>query len=66
MEELSLSSVSSTLQCFVEGSTLGEFHTRLTMLLAFHCHLLLASKLEGHGESLAMLSVLINISVYCD
>uniref|UniRef100_A0A671LK38 Midasin n=1 Tax=Sinocyclocheilus anshuiensis TaxID=1608454 RepID=A0A671LK38_9TELE len=44
---LSLSSVSSTLQAFIEGSTLGEFSVRLSMLLGFHCHVLLAPKQEG-------------------
>uniref|UniRef100_A0A674E141 Midasin n=1 Tax=Salmo trutta TaxID=8032 RepID=A0A674E141_SALTR len=44
VESLSLSTVSSTLQAFMEGSTLGEYHTRLVMLLSFHCHLLLAPK----------------------
>lgn len=52
VKELPLPSVSSTLQGFVEGSTLGEFHTRLAMLLAFHCHVLLAPQQEGHGERL--------------
>lgn len=50
MKELPLSSVSTTVQGFLEGATLGEFHTRLAMLLAFHCHVLLAPKQEGHGE----------------
>ncbi|XP_049611993.1 midasin isoform X4 [Syngnathus scovelli] len=44
---LSLSSLSSTLQAFVESSSLGEFHTRLTMLLSFHCHLLLLPTQPG-------------------
>lgn len=47
VECLSLSSVSSTLQAFMEGSTLGEFHTRLAMLLSFHCHLLLLPDQTG-------------------
>ncbi|XP_034555077.1 midasin [Notolabrus celidotus] len=47
VERLSLSSVSSTLQAFMEGSTLGEFHTRLAMLLSFHCHLLLVPAQPG-------------------
>ncbi|XP_061756335.1 midasin isoform X2 [Nerophis ophidion] len=47
MEGLSLASVSSTLQAFMEGSNLGEFHTRLTMLLTFHCHLLLLPTQPG-------------------
>ncbi|XP_077366934.1 midasin isoform X3 [Festucalex cinctus] len=44
---LSLSSLSSTLQSFMEGSSLGEFDTRLSMLLSFHCHLLLLSTQPG-------------------
>lgn len=46
-EPLTLSTVASTLQAFIEGSTLGEFHTRLAMLLSFHCHLLLVPKQSG-------------------
>ncbi|KAM6915471.1 midasin [Xenentodon cancila] len=53
-ELLPLSSVSSTLQAFVEGSSLGEFHTRLRMLLSFHCHLLLVPDQPGQ-ESLSSL-----------
>ncbi|XP_023122208.2 midasin [Amphiprion ocellaris] len=47
LERLTLSSVSSTLQAFMEGSTLGEFNTRLAMLLSFHCHLLLVPNQPG-------------------
>ncbi|KAM7394956.1 hypothetical protein PAMA_006612 [Pampus argenteus] len=61
VERLSLSSVSSTLQAFMEGSTLGEFHTRLNMLLSFHCHLLLVSNQTGQ-ESLS--SLLWNLHKY--
>ncbi|KAM4522940.1 midasin [Odontesthes bonariensis] len=50
VEPLSLSLVSSTLQAFVEGSTLGEFQTRLSMLLSFHCHLLLLPKQPGQDS----------------
>ncbi|XP_029902559.1 midasin isoform X2 [Myripristis murdjan] len=60
-ERLSLSSVSSTLQAFMEGSTLGEFHTRLAMLLSFHCHLLLAPSQPGQ-EPLS--SLLWNLHTY--
>lgn len=52
VERLSLPSVSSTLQAFMEGSTLGQFHTRLAMLLGFHCHLLLAPCQPGRGAAL--------------
>lgn len=51
VEQLSLLSVSSTLQAFMEGSTLGQFHTRLAMLLSFHCHLLLVPSQPGRGAS---------------
>ncbi|XP_075869163.1 midasin [Nelusetta ayraudi] len=54
VERLSLPSVSSTLQAFMEGSTLGQYHTRLAMLLGFHCHLLLVPSQPGQ-ESLASL-----------
>lgn len=33
----------------MEGSTLGEFHTRLAMLLSFHCHLLLVPNQTDQG-----------------
>lgn len=49
IEQLSLTSVSTTLKAFIECSTLGEFHTRLTMLLNFHCHLLLVPNQPGQG-----------------
>ncbi|GAA6218580.1 midasin [Lates japonicus] len=61
VERLSLSSVSSTLQAFMEGSTLGQFHTRLDMLLSFHCHLLLVPSQPGR-ESLS--SLLWNLHKY--
>uniref|UniRef100_A0A7N8X771 Midasin n=1 Tax=Mastacembelus armatus TaxID=205130 RepID=A0A7N8X771_9TELE len=61
MEQLTLSSVSSSLQAFMEGSTLGEFHTRLAMLLSFHCHILLVPKQPGQ-ESLS--SLLWNLHKY--
>nr|XP_057921265.1 midasin [Doryrhamphus excisus] len=50
MGDLSLSSLSSTLQAFMEGANLGEFHTRLTMLLTFHCHILLLPTEPGRGQ----------------
>lgn len=50
MEPLSLSSVSSTLQAFIESSSLGQFHARLLMLLSFHCHLLLLPSQPGQGQ----------------
>nr|XP_020508278.1 midasin [Labrus bergylta] len=61
VERLSLSSVTSTLQAFMEGSTLGEFHTRLSTLLSFHCHLLLVPDQPGK-ESLS--SLLWNLHKY--
>uniref|UniRef100_A0A8B9KV40 Midasin n=1 Tax=Astyanax mexicanus TaxID=7994 RepID=A0A8B9KV40_ASTMX len=43
------------------GSTVGEFHTRLAMLLAFHCHVLLAPKQEGQA---LLCSLLWNLHKY--
>ncbi|XP_028858240.1 midasin [Denticeps clupeoides] len=54
-QELSLASVSSTLQAFMEGSTLGEYSTRLDMLLSFHCHLLLVPEQEGQAPLCSLL-----------
>lgn len=45
----------STLQAFIEGSSLGEFHVRLQMLLVFHCHVLLMPQVEGKGEELFLI-----------
>ncbi|KAM9704373.1 midasin [Menidia menidia] len=55
VQRLSLSSVSSTLQAFVEGCTLGEFQTRLNMLLSFHCHILLVPTQPGQGPLSSLL-----------
>ncbi|XP_067386141.1 midasin isoform X2 [Emydura macquarii macquarii] len=46
-EQLNLTVLVHTLQAFIEGSTLGEFHTRLEALLVFHCHVLLMPQVEG-------------------
>ncbi|KAM3931945.1 midasin [Leptodactylus fuscus] len=40
-DQESLQAVTKTLQAFIEGSTLGEFPSRLRMILTFHCHVLL-------------------------
>lgn len=42
----------STLQAFIEGSSLGEFQVRLQMLLVFHCHVLLMPQVEGKGKEI--------------
>ncbi|XP_066468783.1 midasin [Tiliqua scincoides] len=47
-EEVTLTAVVTALQAFIEGSTLGEFHARLQMLLEFHCHVLLMPQVEGN------------------
>uniref|UniRef100_A0A670YJS1 Midasin n=1 Tax=Pseudonaja textilis TaxID=8673 RepID=A0A670YJS1_PSETE len=49
-EEVNLTSVVDTLKLFIEGSTLGEFHTRLQMLLEFHCHVLLMTQKEENSK----------------
>ncbi|XP_038966893.1 midasin isoform X1 [Rattus norvegicus] len=45
----------STLQAFIEGSSLGEFHVRLQMLLVFHCHVLLMPQVEGKDSLCSVL-----------
>uniref|UniRef100_A0A803SWY9 Midasin n=1 Tax=Anolis carolinensis TaxID=28377 RepID=A0A803SWY9_ANOCA len=40
--------VVTTLQAFIEGSSLGQFHVRLQMLLEFHCQVLLMPQVEGN------------------
>ncbi|KAK7907514.1 hypothetical protein WMY93_016126 [Mugilogobius chulae] len=61
LEQLTLSSVGTTLQAFMEGSTLGEFHTRLNMLQSFHCHLLVVPEQQGRE---ALCSLLWNLTCY--
>ncbi|XP_019393298.1 PREDICTED: midasin isoform X2 [Crocodylus porosus] len=60
-EPLNLRALINTLQAFIEGSTLGEFHTRLQALLVFHCHVLLIPQVEGKD---ALCSVLWNLYNY--
>ncbi|KAJ1151695.1 hypothetical protein NDU88_004475 [Pleurodeles waltl] len=60
-EKLTLPSVVSTLKAFIEGATLGEFNTRLQMLLVFHCHVLLMPQIEGKDS---LCSVLWNLYNY--
>lgn len=48
--EVNLASMVDTLKLFIEGSTLGEFHTRLQMLLEFHCHTLLMTQKEKNSK----------------
>uniref|UniRef100_A0A8C5QIK7 Midasin n=1 Tax=Leptobrachium leishanense TaxID=445787 RepID=A0A8C5QIK7_9ANUR len=42
-----IQSMTKTMQEFIEGSTLGEFSTRLQLLLVFHCHVLLVPQSAG-------------------
>uniref|UniRef100_A0A8C5T387 Midasin n=1 Tax=Malurus cyaneus samueli TaxID=2593467 RepID=A0A8C5T387_9PASS len=51
----------STLQAFIEGSTLGEFHARLQALLVFHCHVLLMPQV---AEKDVLCSILWNLYNY--
>ncbi|MEE6475824.1 hypothetical protein FKM82_010868 [Ascaphus truei] len=60
-EVLTLQSMVKTLQAFIEGSTLGEFHTRLHVLLVFHCHVLLVPQVERKDS---LCSVLWNLHNY--
>ncbi|KAM8810105.1 midasin [Eudromia elegans] len=60
-EQMSLKMLTSTLQAFIEGSTLGEFHTRLQALLVFHCHVLLMPQVAGKD---VLCSILWNLHHY--
>ncbi|XP_029451275.1 midasin isoform X2 [Rhinatrema bivittatum] len=60
-ETQTLPSLVATLQAFIEGSTLGEFHTRLRVLLVFHCHILLVPQVERKAS---LFSVLWNLYNY--
>lgn len=58
---MKLTEIISTLQAFIEGATLAEFHFRLSMLLAFHCHVVAATEQEGKD---ALCSLLWNLYNY--
>ncbi|XP_040596448.1 midasin isoform X2 [Mesocricetus auratus] len=60
-KQMTLMLLVSTLQAFIEGSSLGEFHVRLQMLLVFHCHVLLMPQIEGKDS---LCSVLWNLYHY--
>ncbi|XP_073934254.1 midasin isoform X1 [Castor canadensis] len=60
-KQMTLLLLVSTLQAFIEGSSLGEFHVRLQMLLVFHCHVLLMPQVEGKDS---LCSVLWNLYHY--
>lgn len=65
---MDLKTLVSTLQAFIEGSTLGEFHARLQALLVFHCHVLLMPQVAEKGKFLALpvLSCLYsNLAIRC-
>ncbi|KAM4694301.1 midasin [Discoglossus pictus] len=59
-EELTLQSIVKTLQAFIEGSSLGEFHARLHVLLVFHCHVLLVPQVEKKDPLCSLLWNLYN------
>ncbi|KAM6126972.1 midasin isoform 3-T3 [Pterocles gutturalis] len=60
-EKMDLKTLVSTLQAFIEGSTLGEFHARLQALLVFHCHVLLMPQV---AEKDILCSILWNLYNY--
>ncbi|XP_066110370.1 midasin isoform X3 [Saccopteryx bilineata] len=60
-KQMTLMLLVGTLQAFIEGSSLGEFHVRLQMLLVFHCHVLLMPQVEGKDS---LCSVLWNLYQY--
>ncbi|OWK63460.1 Midasin [Lonchura striata] len=60
-EQMDLKTLVSTLQAFIEGSSLGEFHARLQVLLVFHCHVLLMPQV---AEKDVLCSILWNLYNY--
>uniref|UniRef100_A0A8C3UQS1 Midasin n=1 Tax=Catharus ustulatus TaxID=91951 RepID=A0A8C3UQS1_CATUS len=60
-EPMDLKTLVSTLQAFIEGSALGEFHARLQLLLVFHCHVLLMPQV---AEKDVLCSILWNLYNY--
>ncbi|RLW12433.1 hypothetical protein DV515_00000890 [Chloebia gouldiae] len=60
-EQMDLKTLVSTLQAFIEGSTLGEFRARLQLLLVFHCHVLLMPQV---AEKDVLCSILWNLYNY--
>ncbi|KAF2979584.1 hypothetical protein EK904_005640 [Melospiza melodia maxima] len=60
-EQMDLKTLVSTLQAFIEGSTLGEFQARLQTLLVFHCHVLL---MPQGAERDVLCSILWNLYNY--
>ncbi|XP_010137971.1 PREDICTED: midasin-like, partial [Buceros rhinoceros silvestris] len=60
-EQMDLKTLVSTLQAFIEGSTLGQFHARLQALLVFHCHVLLMPQVAGKD---VLYSILWNLYNY--
>ncbi|KFR09321.1 Midasin, partial [Nipponia nippon] len=61
IEQMDLKMLVNTLQAFIEGSTLGEFHARLQALLVFHCHVLLMPQV---AEKDVLCSILWNLYNY--
>ncbi|KAM4771043.1 midasin [Rhinophrynus dorsalis] len=59
--ELTLQSLTKTLQTFIESSSLGEFHSRIHVLLVFHCHVLLIPQMPRKDS---LCSVLWNLYNY--
>ncbi|XP_043542624.1 midasin isoform X1 [Chiloscyllium plagiosum] len=59
-QQMKLPAVITTLQSFIEGATLGEFHFRLSMLLAFHCHVIAVPEQEGKDDLCSLLWNLYN------
>ncbi|XP_072355863.1 midasin [Scyliorhinus torazame] len=60
VEQMTLPAVINTVKNFIEGATLGEFHCRLSMLLAFHCHVLAVPEQEGKDVMCSLLWNLYN------
>uniref|UniRef100_T1J0I3 Midasin n=1 Tax=Strigamia maritima TaxID=126957 RepID=T1J0I3_STRMM len=60
-EEVSVKDIVKTLQQLLEQSTLGEYSSRLNIVLSFHCHLI---QLETSKKQQELLNVFWNIYKY--
>lgn len=56
-EASSLDDVIKSLKHFIEQATLGDFHTRLEMLLSFHCNLVTMTTCEEQSVTIATESI---------
>ena len=53
------------LKQFIEGSTVGEFATRLRLVDAFHCQLVHMEKSEQQGQAILKVNWFIVLNILC-